>query len=396
MRARALYVAFDVFPRPKGSSSHIASMVAALAKEFAPVCVLCLGDGELPLYQVDGAVEIHRLPSTHRDVLHRATAFAQFVEFHARRYAASLELVVHRDPWGGIPAMRGAPGCPAIFEVNALPSWELAYSRPGFAESATLPAKLGDMERRCLREAARVLCVSAVTRRALLAEGVPAERMVVIPNTANDIYFNGAAQPCAIAALEQGEWCGYVGGLQSWQGVDFLIDAFALTASGRLLIVHSGNRGTREIERRVERYGLGGRVLMHGPLDPDALAGVFARLQFTVAPLTETSRNTWQGCCPVKIVESMAAGTPVIASDLAVCRELIRDGVDGLLVPAGDKRAWAHGLERLFRDRSLRDRLAASSFFTARDHFSQPIAHELLNAVFRAAATALPVGGLIR
>ena len=74
MRARALYVAFDVFPRPKGSSSHIASMVAALAKEFAPVCVLCLGDGELPLYQADGAVEIHRLPSTHRDVLHRATA----------------------------------------------------------------------------------------------------------------------------------------------------------------------------------------------------------------------------------------------------------------------------------------------------------------------------------
>jgi glycosyltransferase involved in cell wall biosynthesis len=98
----------------------------------------------------------------------------------------------------------------------------------------------------------------------------------------------------------------------------------------------------------------------------------------------------------VKIVESMAAGTPVIASDLAVSRELIRDGVDGLLVPAGDRRAWALAVERLFQDRSLRDTLAANAFFTARDHFSQPIAHELLNAVFRAAATALPVGGVIR
>jgi len=393
MRARALYVAFDVYPRPKGSSSHIASMVAALAKEFAPVCVLCLGDGELPSYQVDGPVEIHRLPSTHRDVLHRATAFAQFVEFHARQQAGSLELVVYRDPWGGIPAMRGAPGCPTIFEVNALPSWELAYSRPGFAESATLPAKLGDMERRCLRDASKILCVSAVTRRALMTEGVPAERIVAIPNAANDIYFNGAAQPCPIAALDEGPWCGYVGGLQSWQGVEFLIDAFALTAAGRLLIVHSGNRATREIERRVERHGLRARVLLHGPLAPEALAGVFARLRFTVAPLTETARNTWQGCCPVKIVESMAAGTPVIASDLAVSRELIRDGVDGLLVPAGDRRAWALALERLFLDAGLRDKLAANAFLTARDHFSQPIAHEQLSAVFRAAATALPVGG---
>ena len=44
---RALYVAFDVFPRPKGSSSHIASMIAALAGDFGPVCVLCLGDATL-------------------------------------------------------------------------------------------------------------------------------------------------------------------------------------------------------------------------------------------------------------------------------------------------------------------------------------------------------------
>ena len=167
MHARALYVAFDVFPRPKGSSSHIASMITALARDFAPVRVLCLGDADLPLHQIDGDTEIHRLPGTHRDVLRRAMLFAQFVEFHAARHAGSLELIVYRDPWGGIPAMRGAPGCPAIFEVNALPTWELAYSHPGFAESATLPAKLGDMERMCLRKAAAVLCVSAVTRRAL-------------------------------------------------------------------------------------------------------------------------------------------------------------------------------------------------------------------------------------
>ena len=87
MHARALYVAFDVYPRPKGSSSHIASMITALAREFAPVCVLCPGDADLPLHQNDGTVEIHRLPDTHRDVLRRAMLFAQFVEFHVGRHS---------------------------------------------------------------------------------------------------------------------------------------------------------------------------------------------------------------------------------------------------------------------------------------------------------------------
>lgn len=392
MRARALYVAFDVFPRPKGSSSHIASMLAALAPGFAPVAALCLGDPDLPVYESADGVEIHRLPGTQRDVLQRATAFAQFVEFHAARLAGSLELIVFRDPWGGVPALRGAPGCPSIFEVNALPSWELAYSRPGFATSPALAAKLGDMERYCLRRCTAVLCVSAVTRRALMAEGVPGAKITVIPNAASEVYFAGKAQPNPLPALEEGEWCAYAGGLQPWQGVDALIDAFARTSSGRLLIVHSGNRTTRDLERQIARHGLAPRVTLQTPLSPPELAAVYSRVRFTVAPLAETARNTWQGCCPVKMVESMAAGTPVLASDLAVSREWIRHGENGWLAPPGDRRGWALALENLFQNHPLRDKLASGAFCTARDNFSQQIAHEQLNAVFRAAAAACPTG----
>jgi glycosyltransferase involved in cell wall biosynthesis len=52
----------------------------------------------------------------------------------------------------------------------------------------------------------------------------------------------------------------------------------------------------------------------------------------SVAPLTECPRNLQQGCCPLKILESMAAGVPVVASDLPAVRELITDGVEGRLV----------------------------------------------------------------
>ncbi len=378
MRARALYVAFDVYPRPKGSSSHIASMVSALEQEYGAVTVLCLGSPELPLLEQTGGVVIHRYPAGQRELLARATGFAQFVSLHTSRLRGELELIVFRDPWGGLPAMAAADGIPSIFEVNALPSWELGYSRPGFAQSPALMAKLGDMERRCLREASSVLCVSGVTQRALVMEGVAAGSVTVVPNAASPIYFDGG--PCSLPALAEGEWCAYVGGLQPWQGVEFLIDAFAWTSRGRLLIVHSGNRGTRDLERRIARHRLAERVLLHPPLAPTELAGVFGRLRFTVAPLAETARNTWQGCCPVKIVESMAAGTPVLAADLAVSRELIRHGEDGWLAPPGDRRAWALAIDLLFADDGLRARLAIGASASARP---QVAAHEQLRKLFR-------------
>ncbi|MGX2953608.1 glycosyltransferase [Shewanella sp. JL219SE-S6] len=52
-----------------------------------------------------------------------------------------------------------------------------------------------------------------------------------------------------------------------------------------------------------------------------------------MAPLTPCRRNMLQGCCPLKVLESMACGTAVIASDLPVIRELVTHEKHGLLVP---------------------------------------------------------------
>lgn len=384
---RAIYIAFDVFPRPKGSSSHIQAMLEGLSYDFSPVGCLCLGDESLPSREVmkgsaGAVVEIHRLAGhRHPDLLDRATAFAQFVEAAVVRHAGTLERIVFRDPWGGFPALRTLPDCRSIFEVNALPSWELHYSRPGLAASATLAAKLGDLERYCLRHAGRILCVSTVTRRALAADfGVDPARISVLPNSAADLYF---AAPQAQAPRD----FAYVGGLQPWQGVETVVDAFATNASAsdaRLRVIHSGNRGVRDLERRIARYpGLRQKVSVEDPREPADLAAVFAGLRFTVAPLADTPRNTWQGCCPIKIIESMAAGTPVIASDLEVTRELIRHGEDGWLVPAGDVRAWAGAIERLLVDDALRDTLASGAKRTARQQFSRGTALDQLCRVFQ-------------
>ncbi len=388
MLTAALYVAFDVFPRAKGSSSHIASMVQGLAHVFGSVRLLCLGAPDMPAYQREGDIEIFRFRERRRHLLTRATAFARFVARHTGELRGGLHLAVFRDPWGGYPLLRAEPGCRTIFEVNALPSWELAYSRPGLAGDPALLAKLRDMERFCLRHATRALCVSSVTRLALAAEGVPIERIDAIPNVAHEPFFQGVSQPCPIPALDQGDWCGYIGGLQPWQGVDALIDAFALATpdlpNARLLILHGDTpRAVRSIARRINRTRLEDRILLHPPLPSHEVAAVLPRLRFSAVPLADTPRNTVQGCCPVKLVESFAAGTPVVASDLAVCREWMNHEEEGLLIPPHDRRLWALSLRRLFRDQALRARMGAAARSRAEQTFSWNIVHEQLHNMFQ-------------
>ena len=64
---------------------------------------------------------------------------------------------------------------------------------------------------------------------------------------------------------------------------------------------------------------------------------------------------------PVVLMEAMAMGVPVVSTTVAGIPELIRSGVDGLLVPASDATALADALDRQQRDPALRRELAASA-----------------------------------
>ena len=64
--------------------------------------------------------------------------------------------------------------------------------------------------------------------------------------------------------------------------------------------------------------------------------------------LTEGSPNT--------VIEAMACGCPVVASDIPACRELIENGVHGWLCPTADQMAYAHAVRSVFKDRLERER----------------------------------------
>jgi glycosyltransferase involved in cell wall biosynthesis len=391
LAARAVYIAFEAFPRPKGASTHIAAMVCTLAGGEGPVLLLCCGHGDMPAVQQEGLITIRRHKLYHPNMLRRAVDFGAFVRAELARLREPPMICVFRDPWSGVPALEAGLPSAYVFEVNGLPSWELGYLYPAVHRNAALRAKIEDLEQYCLDRADALITVSAVTREALARRHVPPERVRVVPNAAADVFFSrpAAAEP-PITELASGRWFGYVGSLHPWQGVDVLLSAWARIAADwpevHLLILHNNSRlPLKPLRKRVRRLGLESRVLLHPPLPPESLAAALPWLEFTCAPLLDTFRNTVQGCCPIKIVESMAAGVPVVASDLRVTRELITATSDGWLVPASEPRAWSAALHRLLADRELRAALAVGATETARTRFTNDSASAKLVEVFAGA-----------
>jgi len=382
---RSVYIAFEVFPRPKGASSHMASMVRALAGDHGPVLLLCLGFGDMPAFQTEGDIFIRRCKMYHPNLLKRAHLFAGFVADHLDIWRETLELCVFRDPWGGMPAVLTAPHLKTLFEVNALPSWELGYTYPAFDRNPGLKHKIMDMEQSCLDRCDRILTVSGVTARALMGKGVPAEKITTVWNCAPESFFGPHVEKDD--TLRAGRRIGYVGSLHSWQGVDDAVSAFALIRPRypdlTLRVITGGRKEDRKkIRKEIRKLGLEDHIRLDHPMPRHELIHELRSFEFTLAPLRDTPRNTYQGCCPVKIIESMAAGVPVLASNLEPVRALIDHGQDGWLVEPGSVRHLALGMDALLRNRSLSRSLGAHAAKRARDDFHPEHIHRALIRCF--------------
>jgi glycosyltransferase involved in cell wall biosynthesis len=115
-------------------------------------------------------------------------------------------------------------------------------------------------------------------------------------------------------------------------------------------------------------------VLYHGYVDNAHVPEYLAAMDVLLAPPREvtrsvTGRDIARWMSPLKIFEYMAAGKPIVASDLPVVREILQDGLTALLVPPDDIDAWLIALRRL-EDSALASRLAASAQADLQERFT--------------------------
>lgn len=162
----------------------------------------------------------------------------------------------------------------------------------------------------------------------------------------------------------------YVGQLYRWKNVDLLLEALAILPNRRLTIV-GGKEGTEDwirLQELVLKLGLNNRVEFLGHQPHGTIAALMMRAQAGVVPLPQSGfPEARLFCCPLKAIELMAAGTPIVASDLRSVRGMLANEQNALLVSPDSAEALANGIRKVAENSLLRETLIKGGLKTARD-----------------------------
>ena len=375
--ARLAYISFDQVPAPKGASTHIEAFARGLATEFGAVDLVTVGTTPAvtgPFERWPG-VSHWELPAAGVSLIDRVLSFGVALTrwLEGREY----EVIQFRSIFEGLPILRGRKRAALVFEVNGLPSIELKYRYPGCEDDRELMAKIVAQERACVAAADRMVTPSAVTRDFLVeSRGADRRRVAVIPNGVDVELFRPQDGVDEQRLL-------YFGTLSAWQGVELAIRALA-RVEGTLTIVGTGSKAQREgLMSLAAKLGCAGRVVVSPPMSQEELGSEMARCSAVLAPLVWNDRNVVQGCCPLKVLEGMAAGRPVISSDLEVVRQLGTHEEHFLLAKAGSVDLMAGAIQRLRGDPQLASKLASKARRLVEERYTWAHATASLAAVYR-------------
>jgi len=247
----------------------------------------------------------------------------------------------------------------------------------------------GTVVPRVVRGAAAVLVTGTLARRSMVARGAAPERVHVFANTIDVEAFGQAVDRLAAdrPALREGLGAApddvvvlSVARLAPEKGLDTLVHAVAETGDPRLLLVLAGDGPERERLADLARVR-GVRLVLAGDLEWERIVEVYAAAD-VFALLSE--REPWA----VVVNEAAACGLALVLSDrVGAAHDLLRDGENGVLVPAGEVDAASAALSRLAADPELRRRFGARSREIAQDWGYGPSVEGFATAVREAAAT---------
>ncbi|MBI3013713.1 MAG: glycosyltransferase family 4 protein [Candidatus Tectomicrobia bacterium] len=159
----------------------------------------------------------------------------------------------------------------------------------------------------------------------------------------------------------------YSGQLYEWKGVDCLLQAMAEVPGARLAILGGGAGGAEQLQRKARSLGIEDRLDFLGQVPHREVVKSLREADVFVLPASGSPISRfWTS--PLKLFEYMAAGRPVVASDLPSLREILRHEENALLVEPGNPRALAAAINRILADRGLAQRLAGQALADVREY----------------------------
>ena len=319
------------------SAVHLRSLASALHRRGHDVLLAATaieGDEQPP-----PGVLMERLPSDEAE----ATAW---LTTGLRDWRA--DVVLERYSLNSGPGARVAHrlGLAFVLELNA-PLADEAARYPGLTDVQTLLTR----EKALLLASDRIVAVSNGVRDHVLKTGVPRSRVVVI-RYGVDIELFASGRGNAVRrryGLRGKHVIGFAGSLKAWHGVRTLVLALAgLPESVHLLLVGDGPL-REEIEALATALRVSPRLRMSGAVAHERVPDYLASMDVAVAPY-ESQLGFYAS--PLKVMEYMAAGLPVVASNQGDLPEIIGDA--GVLVPPGDEPALRDALNRLLNSERRR------------------------------------------
>ncbi|GGK73511.1 glycosyltransferase family 4 protein [Ornithinimicrobium pekingense] len=262
-------------------------------------------------------------------------------------------------------AVGRALGLPVVYEVRGFFE-SLWTSETAWAERSEVYERRHAQEARCMRDAAAVVTLSESMKDDIVARGIPAGHVRVVPNGVDPTVFVPRERDASLTArlgLHDRFVFGYVSNLDHYrEGQELLIDAAVeLRRRGvpaTALVVGDGNR-REQLEARAEQMGAGDAVLFTGKVPHDEVGDYYAQLDVFVIPRID--ERAARLVTPLKPYEAMALSVPLVVSDLPALREITGDGDRGETFATGDAADLADVLQRLHDDPARRRSLAATA-----------------------------------
>jgi glycosyltransferase involved in cell wall biosynthesis len=212
-------------------------------------------------------------------------------------------------------------------------------------------------ERYTWRGADCVLPVTSVLAESVLAEGVPTDRVVVIPNGVNPEHFGNALptrQAKARLGLEHRLVLGFTGFIRDWHGLDRVIDLIADRPgdTGLHLLIVGDGPARESLQTQARQRGVADRITITGIVDRDRVADYIGAFDIALQPSVVPYAS------PLKLFEYLAMGRAIVAPATPNIMEVLNDGENAVLFDPDQADGMVLAIDRICNDDDLRRRVA--------------------------------------
>jgi len=357
---RILLIVDGPYPGFGGTESQVELISGAFLKAGHQVKVLApaLAEDVSPQDQV-GGVQVERI---NYPQIKKLGAIILMIKFGFKMLVERNHYdVIHVHMVKNLAAVLGAiqPLLPSVLAAKISGAWEFDG---GLLDPALAHRPLHRLMNHWVRRFDHIQCISQYTQERVLAAGYSLPQIMDVPNAVDTEKFNRAGP--SLAPYE-GVTVLYAGRLVAVKALDVLLDAWKIvhdehaSQRPRLLLVGDGPLEA-ELRRQAESLGINASVEFLGRVKD--MPGIYKSADIYVQP-------SYQEGLPNSVMEAMAASLPIVGSNISGNQDLISEGVNGYLVPAGNKLALAKALAALVGDARKRQCMGKASVTSITENY---------------------------